>query len=141
MLFTSNKASFFKKIDRFLFIYHLFIIYLLFIYYLFIYLFIYLFRKGGKKRGREILMWEKHRVVALYQCPKWVPNLPPRHVPCPGIERTTFQFADQHPTKWATLVRARLHFSPPICFILFCICNLFHVLFLSKGSYPNKTIK
>lgn len=39
-----------------------------------------------------------------------------------------------------SIYHPRLRFSPSICFILFCTCNLFYVQSLSR-QLPNKTIK
>ena len=38
-------------------------------------------------------------------------NPQPRHVPWPGIEQVTFHFVGQHPTHWATPVRADAVFN------------------------------
>ena len=47
----------------------------------------------------------------LSQAPSQGPGPQPRQEPWPGIKRVTVHFAGQHPTHWATLVRATLFLS------------------------------
>ena len=68
---------------------------------------------NSRERGREgENKGEKHQSVAPCMCPNWGlnldqgPNPQHRHVPWPGIEPMTFQFAGWQPTHWATLARA-----------------------------------
>ena len=59
-----------------------------------------------EERNRNIDVREKHQLAASQTCPDRILNPQPRHVPWPGIELATFWFAGQHPTHWATLIRA-----------------------------------
>ena len=71
------------------------------------FLFIHFERKrSGEERERNVDVREKHWSVAPCTRPNWGPNLPPRHVPWPGIWPTTFCCVGRCPTNWAPLVRA-----------------------------------
>ena len=64
--------------------------------------------EGRGKRGRETLMCERNTHWLPPACTlTWGPGLHPRHLPWPGIKPVTFCFAGQHPTNWATPLRAR----------------------------------
>ena len=80
--------------------------------------------KGGKKRGRETLMWKRTIHLSL-ECPQ------PGHVPWLGIDLVTFRFAGWCSTHWATPVRT-LHFLKVLTFVHKCLvvwyiifCNWF----------------
>ena len=64
--------------------------------------FIYSFleREGGRKRGRERSMCERHQLVASSTPPPWAPGLQSQHVPWLGIEPTTCRLqAGAQPTE------------------------------------------
>ena len=71
---------------------------------------IYFYRegKGGRKRGRNIDMWET--LIMDLGCPSHAPNRgpgpQPRHVPWLGIKPATFWFTGRHSIHWATPARA-----------------------------------
>ena len=67
-----------------------------------------------KREGEE--EGEKRQSVAYPICPVRGPNPQHRHVPWPGIKMGTFRFAGQHPTNWATPVRAWAFSLLQICF-------------------------
>ena len=62
----------------------------LIIYFLRFYLFL---ERGEGGRGRETLMWERNINWLPLACPQPGTWPQPRHVPWPGIEPVTFQFA------------------------------------------------
>ena len=72
----------------------------------YLFLFIYLERKGRRKRGRETSM-----CGCLSQAPYCGPGLQPRHVPWLGIKPTTLWFTGQCSIHWPTHARAHLSFS------------------------------
>ena len=78
----------------------------IFIYLFFKMFFLFIFLEGGGEgeTGRET------SISCLFPAPNWGPGPQPRHVPRPGIQPRTFQFAGWCPTHWATLVRAALEF-------------------------------
>ena len=68
--------------------------------------FIYLLLERGEGREEEkeknINVWEIHPSVASCTPPNSRPGPQPRHVPWPGIEQVSFQFAGWHSIHWAT---------------------------------------
>ena len=64
-------------------------------------------REEGREKGRERHPCARDTWIGcLLITPNWSPGPQPRHVPWPGIQPATFQFAGQHSIHWTTAVRA-----------------------------------
>ena len=85
------------------------------------------------ERGEGEGEGKKHQLVACCRCPNWGPNVQPKHVPWLGFELVTFCFAEQHPTEWATPVRARF-----LIFILFSYYRI--TLGITTQSCPHRIV-
>ena len=65
------------------------------------FIYIFLEGKGGRKKGRETSMCERH-IGCLSLLPSWGPGQQPKHVPWLETEPATFRFTGQHSIHWAT---------------------------------------
>ena len=90
----------------------------------------------SEEKGRET--W----VACLSHGPTWAPGPQPRHVPSLGIKPATFWFAGQHPTHWATTVRAVCFFlNNDLCFsTTVVVIRKFNSSLALKVTYRNPII-
>ena len=63
-------------------------------------------RGGRRERDRNIIVGEKHGLVASCMHPNWGWNLQPRYVPRPGIELTVFWYMGECSNQPNQLARA-----------------------------------